>query len=624
MQRELTFYPETERTRDLVYSEYTSCDRSIHVLLQDNSVPQYHFLLEAYREIVARYLSTSRIQSPLSFAMELSTRLDELARMANVTVNDFKSMGVFVVLRGAQGYLLLTSRPEDVFMHGGGETLPLLDTLGSGAERVRFSGGVLQEELFPENVTDCLLAFNLDPVFFRDRDIVLGCGEENKSTVLEALSDPLWLATNDRRNSLVSKFMSCRVLALRFDDTLPQVVAGNVTASRIKRVFRQRGAPVVAAAAAALIIAYFATDLLLPNRGLQPQTVSPNEAGGQRGTELMSPPAEEPIVENTTLLTQNWRKNCAEAVTSSPVLYEKWVIFGSRDGNTYALERESGESLWIVKSPDGIGASPAVSEGDVVIADYQGNVSALSARNGALRWQQKLPMRIVSSPSVMEGKVLVGCYDGYAYCMSMKDGSVLWRQRTQGRIRASTAASQGRFYVASYDGYLYAIDGTGKVEWRYQLNGQIASSPVVHHDLVIIGAPDGRVHAVDAAQGSLRWQYSTGGAVKSAAVVHGGLVYIGSNDKHLYCLNGADGSEVWKFKTDDIVLAQARVSEGVVYVGSYDGFLYSLDARTGKLLDRFQTDSEIYSSPVVDQDSVYFGTNKGDFICLNHRNKKAL
>ena len=79
MQRELTFYPEVERTRDLLYSEYTSQDRSIHVLLQDNSGPHYRFLLEAFREIVSQYLSTTRIQSPTKFCRELATRLEELA-----------------------------------------------------------------------------------------------------------------------------------------------------------------------------------------------------------------------------------------------------------------------------------------------------------------------------------------------------------------------------------------------------------------------------------------------------------------------------------------------------------------------------------------------------------------
>ena len=32
MDRELTFHPQTEPTRDLIYSEYSSCDRSIHLL----------------------------------------------------------------------------------------------------------------------------------------------------------------------------------------------------------------------------------------------------------------------------------------------------------------------------------------------------------------------------------------------------------------------------------------------------------------------------------------------------------------------------------------------------------------------------------------------------------------
>jgi outer membrane protein assembly factor BamB len=627
MQRELTFYPEIERTRDLLYSEYTSRDRSIHVLLQDHSRPQYRFLLEAYRDIVSRYLSTSRIQSSSVFLKELVGRLDELSITNPVTIDDFKQMGFYLLLRNPDAYYLLASREDEVFVHTGGESLTLSQIPGSVVQRVHFEGGTLQEELFPDSLKASFLVFKLDPEYFRDRDIVLGCCEGDKSTVTETLSDPLWLASGDRRNSLTSKFITRRVLVLRFDDAPAAGFESRLAAARGRRTLARPWGLALGVTAAVLVViaGVWAGRTLLPANDRTAALERPAPAKDATADTEGDVAVPESTPEMVTRLAENWRKSYNDPVTSSPSLHGKWVIFGCRDGNVYALERETGETLWTLKTPLGIGASPLVFSGQVVVADYGGNVSAVDAQTGTSRWQRKLPDRVVSSPSATNDRLMVGCYDGYAYCLSLADGTTLWKRKTGGRIRASTAATAGKFFVASYDGYLYALaETTGEVEWRYQVRGSLASSPILYDDLVVIGAPDGAVLAVNKVDGSLRWKYQTDGAVKSSPVAEAGMVYVGSNDNHVYCLNLADGTLVWRYKTNNIVLSRPEVEDGVVYVGSYDGYMYGLDARTGELLDRFQSDGEIYSSPAVDANSVYFGNNKGSFISLNHRAKKAL
>ena len=625
MQRELTFYPEVERTRDLLYSEYTSQDRSIHVLLQDNSGPQYRFLLAAFREIVSRYMSTKHIQSPLVFLQDLAARLDELSKATQVTPDDFKSMGLYVLIRTSDAYYLFVSRDDDIFLHVAGEAISISRLSGSGVERVHFDGATVQEELFPDRVKDGFLLFRLDPERFRDRDIVLGCSEKDKSTVLEALSDPLWLGAGDRRNSLTSKFITRRVLVLRFDDVRPAVEPVVRDAPFLARRWRL----VMTVGVIGVVgVGLWVTGTLISSKEQRAALQRPSQPAEMplevdSGEPVTSAPLSQP--QDTTRLTEKWRVSFDNPVTSSPALQRNRVIFGCRDGNVYALDRETGERLWTAKSPDGIGASPAVSEDAVVVADYGGSVSLLAADTGMPKWERKLPKRVVSSPAVMNNRVVVGCYDAFAYCLSMTDGSILWKRKTGARIRASTAASDELFFVPSYDGYLYALSASsGEVRWRHAVEGNIASSPVTHRDLVIIGSPDGSVRAIGVVDGTLRWKYQTGEAVKSSPSVDGDFVYIGSNDKHVYCLNAGDGSIVWKYKTDNVVLSRPGISNGVVYVGSYDGFMYGLDAGTGKLLDRFQSDGEIYSSPVVDANAVYFGNNSGSFISLNHSERKAL
>jgi len=622
MQRELTFYPEIERTRDLLYSEYTSRQRSIHVLLQDNSGPQYRFLLEAFREIVSRYLSMSRIESPVSFLKELAARLDELWLASQITTDDLKSMGLYVLLRGADGYYLVTTRAEDVFVQEDGEALSLSQVPAEMVERIHFDDATLQEELFPNRFKDGFMLFKLDRDYFANRDIVLGCGEKDKSTVLEALSDPLWVSSNERRNTIRSKFITRRVLVLRFDDQWVPAEQSQQVRSRIRSGRRIGLALGVGGAVAVIAGVVWGLTRIIPGDNQSAALERPSRV--DTSTDNLELKTEYAAFDTTTL-SVSWRRSFENPVTSSAVFHAGWVIFGCRDGNVYVVDKATGESLWTAAMTGGVGASPVVSEGQLVAADYDGNVTAFAVETGDVKWSHKLPNRVVSSPSILDQRVVVGCYDGYAYCLSMTDGTVLWKRQTAAKIRASTSASNGMFFVASYDGFVYALSAdSGEVVWRYGLEGQLASAPVSHGDIVIVGSPDGGVHAISVVDGSARWTYQTGGAVKSSPVIDDGLVYVGSNDKNVYCLDANNGSLVWQFKTGDVVLSRPDIEDGVVYVGSYDGYLYGLDSKTGKLLDRFQSDGEIYSSARADRKAVYFGNNSGSFICLNHTTRKTL
>jgi outer membrane protein assembly factor BamB len=641
-QRELTFQPETETGRELVYSEYTSCERSIHVLLQGNNLPQHKFLLSAYREIVSHYLSGANLRSPVDFLQHVTQRLEEISRGNHFTIADYKAMGFHVLLRNTDAYFLLTSRRDHVFFHEHGESTPLSESGLEGVEQVLVDESHLQEELFPESLRDCFALYRIDAHVYAGRDIVLGCGEEDRGTVLEILNDPLWLQAADRRNTYPSKFIARKVLVLRFEETF----AGAALSTTPSGGLGWRRVAVGLAGAAALVV--LAT-VIVRNQAVMPWGDSENgtalmempvdsevrhqsdageSVGGATGeTEAALTAAEvsEPAATYAdTRLVENWSKTFRDAVTSSPAAYDDRVVFGCRDGHVYALQRGTGVTLWEFDAGAGVGASPELAGDRVVAANYAGSVFALSRDDGSQLWKTTLPAKIVASPRICGDRILVGCYDGYAYCLSAADGSKLWKYGTGAKIRATAGVFGEVFVVASYDGVLYALAAeNGAEHWRYRIGGNIAGSPVVYNDVVIVGAPDGAVYAVDTADGRLRWKHRTGAAIRSTAAVADGRIYIGSNDRHVYCLNAEDGKLEWRYKTGGIVLSSPVVRGGVVYAGSYDGYLYCLRAENGELVDRFLSEGEIYSSPVADKNGVYFGNNKGRFIALGHTAKDA-
>ena len=631
MDRELTFHPETERTRDLLYSEYSSCDRSVHLLIQESPSVPYDLLLKVYRETVSAYLSSEEIRPPEDFIENLLARFDELAKESGLPMENWRTIGIHLVLRTVNALYLVTSREWEVGLRVGDGFSPIAESCEP--ERLRFGRGDVQRELFPSRLGDFLSVLRIDPGRVSDRDLVLGCPEDDKRAVLDGLSNPIWLDpetgadTRASRRSMVSGFVSRRILVLRFGGPARDSVRSPETRERprirLPRVDLRRGLVVVGAVVVvALLIGVLwrnernGDGRIRSERGSPSRETVANRSDGATRADRAPSRAEQPL---EVRLSEVWRRSYPDQVTSSPVIVGESVVFGCRDGGVYALDRVSGAPLWRFAASSGVGASPAVHGDRIIVADYNGYAYAVGAADGKEVWREKLPTKVVSSPAVSGDRVLFCGVDGYAYCLSAADGKLLWKRSTKGRIRGSPVSGGAGFFVPSYDGYLYALSaGSGEVVWRVALGGPVSATPAAREGCVVVGGSDGGVRCLDAATGMAKWNYATGDAVKSSLAISGDKALFGSNDGCVYCMNVADGTTAWKYQTGGIVLARPAVRDGVVYAGSYDGRLYALDAVNGRPLAVFEAGGEIFSSPAVDEERVYFGTNRGDVVSLAH------
>jgi len=629
MDRELTFHPEKEHARDLIYSEYSSCDRSVHLLIQESPSVPYDVHLKVYRETVSAYLSSDEIGPPESFIENMLSCFDGLAQAAGLPLEEWRTLGIHLLLRAKNAFYIVTSCEAEVLLRAGDSLVPVVEACNS--ERLRHDGGAVQRELFPSRLGDLLSALKLDTACLDDRDLVLGCTESDKAAVLEGLSNPDWLEPDvgaelrASRRSIVSPAVTRRILVLHFGGGVKraaQPVEARRRSFRVPsfRITRRRVATAGAAIGALAIVGVLWRWSGVERHAGTPGVNAPNERTDPRAGDEVSPsgPSEGKARDAPTWrLTEAWRRSFAGPVTSSPLLAEGRVIFGCRDGVVYAVDPVSGSNLWTFSASGGVGASPAIYGESAVVADYNGYVYRLSVADGRLVWKTKLATSVVSSPAVGGDRVLVCGVDGNAYCLSARDGEVVWKKGTRGRIRGSAVATDGGFLVPSYDGYLYSFSAVlGDVSWRAALGGPVSASPAVRDGWVVIGGPDGGVRCFGAADGAPKWNFTAGDAVKSGLAIDGDKVLFGSNDGCLYCVDLASGGMRWKYQTGGLVLGRPLVRDGVVYVGSYDGRMYGLGADDGRPLCAFEVGAEVFSSPAVDDERVYFGTNRGDFIAL--------
>lgn len=174
------------------------------------------------------------------------------------------------------------------------------------------------------------------------------------------------------------------------------------------------------------------------------------------------------------------------------IVAEGRVFVGTYSGNLYALNDDSGETLWKFAAGGPILHSPAVDAGVVFFGCEDGFVRALDAKSGRPIWrapEKPVPGGFDTSPAVFKGRVLLGARNGVFYAMEAKTGAVKWTVATGGPIRTSAACANGKIVFASDDMHAYCADARGALLWKSpKLNGQSLRDyyPVVIGDAVVL------------------------------------------------------------------------------------------------------------------------------------------
>jgi len=212
-----------------------------------------------------------------------------------------------------------------------------------------------------------------------------------------------------------------------------------------------------------------------------------------------------------------WRYPTDGQIWSSPAVADGTVFVGSADGSLHDVDLASGEPRWRydtegrshVSAEFGfdrrtIQSSPSVADGRVFFGSRDGNLYAVEAETGSLAWRFDHEVSwCVTSPAVDNGVVYAGSSDGnFAQALDARSGEELWRASTEFRVFASPALSGETVLVADHAGVLFALDRrTGVERWRFRVGQAIQSSPVVANGTVYVGSDDGFVYAVHGTDG---------------------------------------------------------------------------------------------------------------------------
>ncbi|HET6175666.1 MAG TPA: PQQ-binding-like beta-propeller repeat protein [Candidatus Sulfotelmatobacter sp.] len=304
----------------------------------------------------------------------------------------------------------------------------------------------------------------------------------------------------------------------------------------------------------------------------------------------------------------------------SPSLANGAIYIGSRDGNLYAVDSESGTQKWKFDAKSRVSSTPAVSGGIVYFGAYDGNFYAVDAASGGLKWKFKTEGEkrfagkhlhgvqpivetmpdpfdcYLSSPVVWNGAVYVGSGDGNIYSLNAATGALNWKFKTGDVVHASPAIADGTLFIGSWDSYFYALDAaTGKEKRRFKTG----EDPDIHNQV----------------------------GIQSSAAVVDGMVYFGCRDSHLYALDAGTGEKKWAFSGNGSwVVGSPAVKDGRVYFPTSDtSLLVAADAKSGEVKQKTEFNHwYLYSSPAVVGNMLYIGSTQGKLVAVDLGGLKPL
>lgn len=170
-----------------------------------------------------------------------------------------------------------------------------------------------------------------------------------------------------------------------------------------------------------------------------------------------------------------WSKQMPYPVWGNPSAYQDTVFFGLGRGNfsesapipkgrAVAVNADSGDIVWEYEVGDAIMSSMVLKDGYVIFGSRDNFVYSLSATEGDLHWKAYLGGVVVSSPAVTQDTVYAATESGEICSLSVHDGNINWRYDSAGvkyglKFYSSPAIVDGKLYIGSSDRYIFCLGG---------------------------------------------------------------------------------------------------------------------------------------------------------------------
>lgn len=322
---------------------------------------------------------------------------------------------------------------------------------------------------------------------------------------------------------------------------------------------------------------------------------------------------------------RNWIYEYEGAQFFAPALITDDVVYvGDFEGRFHAIDRESGDSLWIYEPERPtflfitFGANdrvlaPAEANDDTVFFGTERGVFAVDineGNEGDILWEfDGTEHSVWARPLYVEESddrhtLFVASLDKHLYALDAENGDLRWKLDLEGAIPGEPHLDKERelLYLGTLNRTVFAINFDGEIVADYQTEGWVWGSPAVEDDMLYFGDLNGYLYALrltdDGFDEVWKKQISED-ALRPTPVIVDDVLVISSEDKHVYAINLEDQSTKWSFNGTDrdidekfltnLVLTEIEGEPAVVMgTNNTDKIIFALSVSDGSKLWEYE------------------------------------
>jgi hypothetical protein len=156
-----------------------------------------------------------------------------------------------------------------------------------------------------------------------------------------------------------------------------------------------------------------------------------------------------------------------------PVVANGRVFVGTMEGDAFAIDAMTGQTLWSATISGGTLATAAVNGNVVVFVTLSGSVYGLDVGTGSQLWTYDTKYTITTAPCIDSNRVYIANHRGDVVALDANTGTALWTRRVGAPVDGDIAADTSAVYVPAENMYVYAISATtGSITAQHRVVGQ--------------------------------------------------------------------------------------------------------------------------------------------------------
>lgn len=189
-------------------------------------------------------------------------------------------------------------------------------------------------------------------------------------------------------------------------------------------------------------------------------------------------------------LNLKWKRFLGERieVEMEPLVVGNLLYVGLMNGKFYALDKETGDTVWVYETGMGITDTPTIADVDsqlrIFFGSTNGVVYCLDALTGEELWTYQANGPIMSAPTFHGNSIFLGTIKNSFFALDADTGDLDWEYETSGPVSATSALgeiSPGQFavFVSGGDNVAYGFWTNGTLLWSNQMYGTFTKRTTV-------------------------------------------------------------------------------------------------------------------------------------------------